>query len=352
MPRSRDAGALHKETGLRITVIDADGNVLGDTAKPADRLDNHFERAEVQAALTADYGVAIRESATLHENLMYVAVPIRHNGQLIGVIRTANSLAPMENSYHTILQVILLDCSSHSAPRSSSRPGWLIARSAPSCCSPGCHGDCGGQSGKRLRWHSGDEFDTLVQTINHLTENLARKIQESQAEAHKLALTLDNIDNAIMLIDARGNILEANRQAQAIFHLAPGHLQRHSIHVIGNAQLSETAQVVSRENQPQTITFHIDPEDGSHYTFQVFLAPFPKEDDRQLVLAVFHDISMLQEINDRQAEFISNAAHELATPLTSISGFAETLLDDDFRDPDASHHFAGIIYREAQRMSA
>ena len=48
---------------------------------------------------------------------------------------------------------------------------------------------------------------------------------------------------------------------------------------------------------------------------------------------------------------VSNAAHELATPLTSISGFAETLLDDDFKDPDASHHFAGIIYREAQRMS-
>ena len=343
---------LHKETGLRITVIDADGNVLGDTAKPADRLDNHFERAEVQAALTADYGVAIRESATLHENLMYVAVPIRHNGQLIGVIRTANSLAPMENSYHTILQVILLGlflalCAAFFIAawlaHRQVRPILLLSQDAMAIAA--------GNLGKRLRWHSGDEFDTLVQTINHLTENLARKIQESQAEAHKLALTLDNIDNAIMLIDARGNILETNRQARAIFHLTPGHLQRHSIHVIGNAQLSETAQVVSRENQPQTITFHIDPEDGSHYTFQVFLAPFPEEDDRQLVLAVFHDISMLQEINDRQAEFISNAAHELATPLTSISGFAETLLDDDFRDPDASHHFAGIIYREAQRMS-
>lgn len=343
---------LHSETGLRITVMDAEGNVLGDTARPADRLDNHFAREEVQAALTADYGVAIRESATLHENLMYVAVPIRHNGQLTGIIRTANSLSPMESSYHTILQVILWGlfvalCAAFLISAWLShrqiRPILLLSQDAMAIAA--------GNLSKRLRWHSGDEFDTLVQTINHLTESLSRKIQESQAEAHKLALTLDNIDNAIMLIDAKGNILEANRQAKAIFHLAPENLQRHSIHVIGNAQLSETAQVVSRENQPQTITFHTERADGKESTFQVFLAPFPEEDDRQLVLAVFHDISMLQEINDRQAEFISNAAHELATPLTSISGFAETLLDDDFQDPDASHHFAGIIYHEAQRMS-
>lgn len=343
---------LHNETGLRITVMDAEGNVLGDTAQAADRLDNHFAREEVQAALTSDYGVAVRESATLHENLMYVAVPIRYDGQLTGIIRTANSLSPMEHSYHTIFQVIIwglflaLSVSfliSVWLAHRQVRPIMLLSQDAMAIAA--------GNLDKRLRWHSGDEFDTLVQTINHLTENLAKKIQESQAEAHKLALTLDNIDNAIMLIDARGNIVDANPQAEAIFHLSPGCLQRHSIHVIGNAQLSETAQVVSRENRSQTITFHTDRDDGEHYTFQVFLAPFPEEDDQKLVLAVFHDISMLQEINDRQAEFVSNAAHELATPLTSISGFAETLLDDDFKDPDASHHFAGIIYREAQRMS-
>jgi len=203
---------------------------------------------------------------------------------------------------------------------------------------------------KRLQWHSGDEFDTLVQTINQLTRNLSAKIQESQAEAEKMTLILNNTDNAIMLIDERGLIVGTNRQAEETFHLQGNALHRHSIHVIGSAELSEAAQEVCRQGKAQTITLTI--HDGSAaQTFQVFLAPF-YDGPAELVLAVFHDISLLQEINQRQAEFVSNAAHELATPLTSISGFAETLLDDDFKDPEASRHFIGIIYREAQRMNS
>lgn len=86
------------------------------------------------------------------------------------------------------------------------------------------------------------------------------------------------------------------------------------------------------------------------HTFDVFLSAFQNQ-KAPAVLAVFHDISVLQELNQRQAEFTGNAAHELATPLTSISGFAEILREDDFTSPDDSHHYADVIYRQAQRMT-
>lgn len=343
---------LHDKTSLRITIVDADGTVLGDTSEPSETMGNHLGREEIQQALSEDYGIAVRESATLHENFMYVAVPVYRNGQLIGIIRTSASLASMEQSYYTGLHVIL-SALFFALLAALIVAIWLAHRQVQPirCLSLDAMEIAGGNLRKRLRWRSGDdEFDTLVKTINRLTANLSRKIQESQDEAHKMSLILNNTDNAIMLIDEQGLIVSTNRQAEESFHLQGNELHRHSIHVIGSAELSEAAQVVCREGKAQTITLQLDGENGAVHTFQVFLAPFRDGAD-ELVLAVFHDISLLQEINQRQAEFVSNAAHELATPLTSISGFAETLLDDDFKDPEASHHFINIIYQEAQRMN-
>lgn len=343
---------LHDKTNLRITIVDADGTVLGDTSEPSETMENHLAREEIQQALREDYGIAVRESATLHENFMYVAVPVYRNGQLIGIIRTSASLASMEQSYYTGLHVIL-SALFFALLAALIVAVWLAHRQVQPirCLSLDAMEIAGGNLHKRLRWRSGDdEFDTLVKTINRLTANLSRKIQESQDEAHKMSLILNHTDNAIMLIDEQGLIVSTNRQAEEIFHLQGNELHRHSIHVIGSAELSETAQVVCHENQAQTITLQFDGKNGTVHTFQVFLGPFRDGPD-ELVLAVFHDISLLQEINQRQAEFVSNAAHELATPLTSISGFAETLLDDDFKDPEASHHFINIIYQEAQRMN-
>ena len=73
------------------------------TSEPAGDLDNHLARSEVQAALKSGkndaIGTAIRYSQTLHENLLYVAIPIYENGRLAGVIRTSTSLAPAESAY-------------------------------------------------------------------------------------------------------------------------------------------------------------------------------------------------------------------------------------------------------------
>lgn len=341
---------ISRETDLRITILDENGTVLADTSEPADTLDNHLQREEVQEAMNHEYGTATRYSQTLKENRMYAAVPVYNNGRLIGIIRTSASLAASEQAYADIVRSICFALMmallaalviSLWLARRQVRPIQQMSQAALAIA--------GGDLQRRLHWHSGDEFDILAHTINKLTANLSQKIQEAQAETHKLSLILENMDNGVMLIDNHGDIIGLNRQAQEFFQLQPEQLKRHSIHVIGSALLSETAQQVLRDNQAQTITFHTGQPVDDH-TFQVFLSPFPSGSE-QAVLAVFHDISLLQEISSRQTEFVGNAAHELATPLTAISGFAETLMDDDFSQPDDSRHFATVIYREAQRMS-
>lgn len=344
---------LSDNTGLRITILNVDGTVLMDTSEPAAKLDNHFHRQEIQQALTHEYGTAIRYSNTLGENRMYVAIPVYADGQLVRIIRTSNSLAAAEASYQTLRQA-LIAAILLSAVIAFLLAVWLAKRQVAPLqrlrqdAAIIAHGDYG----HRINWRSGDEFDQLIQTINLLTGNLSCRIAEASAEAEKFALVLEQMDNAVMLIDSRGQIIEANRQAQELFQLKDQPLKRHSIHLLGSAGLSETAQRVSRTQCPETITYQRKSGQAAHtsHTFTIFLTPFPGQDTAQ-ILAVFHDISLLQEINERQAEFISNAAHELSTPLTAISGFAETLATQDFQQPELTHHFAQVIYEQAQRMN-
>ena len=344
---------LSDNTGLRITILNVDGTVLMDTSEPAAKLDNHFHRQEIQQALTHEYGTAIRYSNTLGENRMYVAIPVYADGQLVRIIRTSNSLTAAEASYQTLRQA-LIAAILLSAVIAFLLAVWLAKRQVAPLqrlrqdAAIIAHGDYG----HRINWRSGDEFDQLIQTINLLTGNLSCRIAEASAEAEKFALVLEQMDNAVMLIDSRGQIIEANRQAQELFQLKDQPLKRHSIHLLGSAGLSETAQRVSRTQCPETITYQRESGQVAHtsHTFTIFLTPFPGQDTAQ-ILAVFHDISLLQEINERQAEFISNAAHELSTPLTAISGFAETLATQDFQQPELTHHFAQVIYEQAQRMN-
>lgn len=344
------AEKISNDTSLRITIIDESGNVLADTSEPAGDLDNHLARSEVQAALKSGkndaIGTAIRYSQTLHENLLYVAIPIYENGRLAGVIRTSTSLAPAESAYWDIVRVILAALAI-AFVAAIAMAIWLARRQEKRLrhitkdALAIAHGDLN----RRLTLKTHDEFDLLSHTINKLTSNLAAKIRESQAETHKLTLILEHMDNAVMLIDSCGHIVDVNNRAQKLFDINLNDLNRHSIHVIGNAILSETALRVMKTEKAQTITLRVPPR-----TFEIYLSSC-LDNDKQMAVAVFYDISLLQDIHERQMAFTGNAAHELATPLTAISGFAEMLREDDFPQSDTSRHFADVIYNEAQRMN-
>jgi len=338
-------------TGLRITLMDAAGTVLADSSEPADALDNHLQRPEVQGALQHTASSAIRYSDTLQQNMLYAAVPV-YDGQehLRGIIRTASSTLPIDSAYsHTrasiltalaltilfaIIAAILLARRQLLPIRQMTLDAQRIGQ---------------GELSHRLAIHTGDELEFLAHTINQLTASLSQKIHEVQSTAHQQTLILENMDNGVLLLDSQGNILTANPQAAHIFALLPEHLGKSSIHALGSAELSSRAREISQGAESTALTMQL-PVGGQQRTFSVFLAPFP-ENQEQHVLCVFHDISLLQEMAARQADFTANAAHELATPLTSISGFAETLLDDDFSAPEQSRKCITTIYNEAQRMN-
>ena len=343
---------ISNTVNLRVTILDASGNVVADSWHEPAMLDNHLNRAEIQGALTSEYATSIRYSDTISENMLYVAVPVYKNQHFAGIVRTATTLTPIENNYAIIRQVILTALILTSLlsillgiwlTHKNTKPILYMTAQAQKIAD--------GNLTTRINLHTKDELEVLANTINQLTSSLEEKLHEINTEAKKLALILENMDNAVILLDSKGNVIDANTQAKNIFKIEPDLLGKHSISVIGSSLLTQAANEVLTSLHPQNINITTK-LNNIKQTYQVFLAPFINHDQKLTgVLSVFHDITTMQENYERQVDFVSNASHELATPLTSIQGFTETLLDGALDDKTLSYKFVNIIHTEANRMN-
>ncbi|MEG6586181.1 ATP-binding protein [Dendrosporobacter sp. 1207_IL3150] len=343
---------LSTQINLRITIIDTSGTVLADSWENPASMENHLHRQEIETALTSDYGTAVRYSSTIGQNMLYAAITIKHGHEIIGTVRTATTLGPVEAAYSNIrstllaaifvasLLTILL---SISLARKYTTPIEEITAAAKDIAD--------GDLDRRIHVRTGDELEILAHTLNKLTSNLEDKINETSAEAKKLSLILQHMDNAVLLLDRYGRVTTANKRAREIFSITDAMIGKHSIEVIGNSILNQTIHTTITTNQNQFINLKIN-IDGSKRVFQVFFAPITLSEHAVVgVLSVFHDITTMQEIHERQIDFVANASHELATPLTAIKGFAETLLDGALESPELSVKFVSIIQTEAERMN-
>lgn len=341
---------LHYRINMRITVITPDGTVIADSFEPLDVLDNHRERPEILPALNGNPGSSIRFSDTLKENFLYAAVPITDQGATVGAIRLALSLAPLEANFASVRSVLFAAFFITSL-LAIAVSIWLAGKftSPLEKITQVAQQMSQGHLEKRVHIRTGDEIEMLAHTLNTLASNLDDKVNETLSEKRKLELILAHMDNAVILFDRYGRISTLNEMAKSTFHITDSLLGKHNIEVISNSILDRALQETISTAQNHALELKMDIH-GKKRVFQLSLVPIGHNDDVNGVLCVFHDITALQELHERQVDFVANASHELATPLTAIKGFAETLLDGALEDRALSEKFLTIIHSEAERM--
>ena len=192
--------------------------------------------------------------------------------------------------------------------------------------------------------------DVITAEANNLARVMGQCQLDKVQEKHKLSLIMDNMDNGVALVDEEGALLEGNKSFISMFELEQTeHYQEGDI--FHDIQFSQFLSELLAKNQTGSFLLR-QTYQGEQRVLQVFGAPLlvAYRNEPSRVLLVFHDITLLQKVYERQTAFVSNASHELATPLTTIKGFAETLAEDENMDRETQNKFLQIIVKESNRM--
>ncbi len=345
------AADFRQATGARVTVIDPAGTVLAETETDRRAMENHLERAEFQQAFVEGQGIEIRRSETLGEDFLYVARPVFRNGELLGYVRisitTADALQIPEQMI--VLERLSMLIAALVALLSGAYFSGNISRPIREMTSVvGQIG--GGQYDVRAAVRSRNELGVLARGINQMAQGIQNNLQKVGKVKEELEDILNHLNTAVVFLDQNGRVRMMNARAAQLFAADPEQaLRQHHLQVIRDYALDKAVRKAIREQKVQSLEMNrYLPE---LKILEVVLIPVKDEEEIQSVVVSIHDVTEIRMAEQIRTEFVANASHELKTPLTTIKGFAETLLEGAIDDREAAVRFLQIIDEEASRLN-
>jgi two-component system phosphate regulon sensor histidine kinase PhoR len=343
---------IAKEADGRITVVDMEGKVLGDSSADYRKLPNHSDRPEIRTAFSGQIGTSSRYSATLKQRLIYVAYPLRMNGKIVAVVRIAKEQSTL-NQLLIRLRLVIISGIIITAILALffgalflhrlGEPILDLTRLAMRISR--------GDLSARVRNFGDDEVAGLGLAFNTMAEKLADSFSIIKDEKRKLEAILENLVDGILVIDRNLNIILVNRAAQDILGLSPSNIQgRPVLEVILNHHLMDLIREVHYSKQAFESELFLYYPDNKQ--IQVFLAPL-KDDDGNLAgsIVVLNDLTKLRQLERVRQDFVANVSHELRTPITSVKAMAETLLNGAWQDQAMLQRYLQAIDQESDRLS-
>ncbi|WP_456278037.1 two-component system histidine kinase PnpS [Bacillus sp. AK128] len=198
-----------------------------------------------------------------------------------------------------------------------------------------------------------DETGMLSQSINILARNLQDMVQAQEMQQDRLSTLIENMGSGLILIDGRGYINLINRSYKEIFDVDPvDYLYSLYYEAITHKEIvSLVEEIFMTEVKVRKQMLLTLPHEKKH--FEVYGAPIiGTNDEWKGIVLVFHDISEIKRLEQMRKDFVVNVSHELKTPVTSIKGFSETLLDGAMKDEKLLESFLTIILKESDRLQS
>src|SRR5439155_8182905 len=195
-----------------------------------------------------------------------------------------------------------------------------------------------------------DETSVLARSLNRMADELEERLILVERERNQLRTVLEGMVEGVVLTGPDGRILVSNDAFRRIFNAQLPIEGRRPLETARVPALQEAIEAALRADEP--LVREIALGGAQDKVIRASLAAI-REDGRTVgAVAVFHDITELQRLEQVRREFVANVSHELRTPLTAIKGYAETLRDGGLKEPGRAAEFVEVIHRHAGRLAA
>ncbi len=198
-----------------------------------------------------------------------------------------------------------------------------------------------------------DETGMLSQSINILARNLQDMAKAQEMQQDRLTTLIESMGSGLILIDGRGYINLINRTYKDIFNVEPiDYLYHLYYEAILHKEIISLVEEIFMTEVKVRKQLHLSLGIERKH-FEVYGTPIiGNKDEWKGIVLVFHDISELKKLEQMRKDFVANVSHELKTPITSIKGFSETLLDGAMKDTKLTENFLTIILNESDRLQS
>jgi len=331
------AKRVASDASVRVTFVATDGTVLGESDEDRRTMDNHATRPEIIPALAGGEGRAVRHSATVGRDLLYVAVPVRAGDRIVGVSRLALPLVAVD-ALAARLSLSLLAAAVVAAivailaawviQRAISRPIELLTERAEA-------------QDELVEVRGPVEIERLAAALRRSSAAVRAEHAAAGAERDRLATLIDELGDAIFIADKDGRVLLANAAARAT--AGNDVIGRHLPEVIRDHE-TLAAIASAREGREATATIE-------RAAPRRFIRAVTRPLEGGQILLVLQDLTALRRLETVRSDFIANVSHELRRPITSLKAMAEALEEGALDDRATARDFVHRMHQEIDGLA-
>jgi two-component system phosphate regulon sensor histidine kinase PhoR len=318
------AGVLASRASHRVTLIEQTGRVIGDSEVPSDELaqvESHADRPEVRTALTTGgVGYAERASGTVGTRFLYAARRVELPSGT-GVLRMAAPLEGIQNTLSRGTRAVALTGLAATAvalivayllSRALARPLVTLSDRAQRLA----QGDFSTRVPRNTQVH---ELDELALAFNRLADELKARLQELGRERDEMQALIDCMAEGVVALTEDARVLRTNRAARELLRFSEPPLFAPVGTIVRHPELRELLE--------ESVVEPVEARDVQLGDRHLIVSS--RQLDQGGAVTTFLDVTEIRRLEQVRQDFVANASHELKTPLTSMRGFAETLLEDD-----------------------
>lgn len=349
--QEEDIDTLAKRLGdqidERITIIDSNGVVLGDSDEDPATMENHADRPEVIEALSQGTGSSIRYSATLDYDMMYVAVPVTIDTEIVGIARVSLPLtdinASLSHINRTIIWVAIIAAAvaiilAFQISKMTTGPLKKLTKMSGSIAD--------GELDQEIQVSSRDEVGELAKAFNQMAARLKEMVSLITTERDRMAAILSNMGDGIFTVDGDSRITTVNRAAQKFLQLSENEVLGHTFaEVVRDYELDGILQRCLKTKEQQTGTVETSP--GKQF-LGVIASPLKDEGG---CLLLIQDLTEMRRLETVRRDFVANISHELRTPTASLKAITETLQDGAIDDTAVAKDFLDKMNAEVDKLA-